>query len=176
MEEYKPYRLFLMLLVSDESQCLPAILKLAIIHLQWDPFQTCTSYTNPGVTNAVQKSSRCPKNHCLSCADELSLYLHRCASSSACTDEGKVFQRIYIKNIFIICFSCQLSAKGSVHSIHHWDTILEIKSSFILSLELVPWQFIVKMIIKYSSCSSLFSLQSSPLGHRAKVIHKIQVL
>lgn len=115
------------------------------------------------------------KNPCLSCADELSLYLHRCASSSACTDEGKVFKRIYIKNIFIICFSCQLSAKGSGHSIHHWDTICEIKSSFILSLELVPWQFIVKIMVQYSSCSSVFSSESTPLGHRAEAIQKIQV-
>lgn len=56
--------------------CLPAILKLAVVHLQSDPFQTCTSYINSGLTNAIQKSSRCPKNpHCLSCADELSRYL-----------------------------------------------------------------------------------------------------
>lgn len=131
MKDHKTYRLFSYAQSFKVKVCLPAILRLAVVHLQSDPFQACISYINSGLTNAIQKSSRCPKNPTASAVQMncLSTCLHRWRKSIQ-----KILHKVHIHDMF----SCWLSANGSVHSIHHSDTICEIKLSFILSLELVP--------------------------------------
>jgi len=62
-----------------------------------------------------------------------------------------------ILKVAVVHLQSVVFADGSVHSIHLSDTTCEIELSFILSLELVPWQVTVKIMVNYSSCSSVFS-------------------